>query len=126
MRDASGAEDGPPPQTKGTPLKKLRKVRKMTWVLVGWCTLILVWAIAGSASAASESSISDCVRDSSGILTRADCQSAAEAGAGLGFLAVLFIGFFGFVFFGLIWFMSRPKEKQVVYIERPATADVSD
>jgi hypothetical protein len=90
----------------------------MTWVLVAWCTLIVVWAIGGAASATSSSSVSDCVRDSAGILNRADCQSAAEAGAGIGMLLTLFIGFFGFMFFGLIWFMSRPKEKQVVFVER--------
>lgn len=56
----------------------------MTWVLIGWCTLILIWVVAG--------------------VERANCEEetyreACEAGAGIGVLLVLFIGFFGFMFF---------------------------
>lgn len=94
----------------------MRKIRKMTWVLIAWCTLIIVWAIAGAGSATSASSIAKCVSDSGGLLSRADCQSASETGAGLGVLLVLFIGFFGFVFLGMIWFMTRRRE--VVVIEK--------
>ena len=75
---------------------KLRQVRKMTYVVWAWCLLILVWAIAGGSSAASS------------------CQSSAytnacQAGAGIGVAVILFVGFFGFVFFSIIWFMTRPK-----------------
>ena len=37
-------------------------------------------------------------------------QDACEAGTGIGVLLVLFIGFIGFVFLSLIWFMTKPKE----------------
>lgn len=74
---------------------RLRRIRKMTYVLWGWCLLILTWAIAGGASA------------------QHDCnhayQSACDAGTTIGVGIVLLIGFFGFVFFSLIWFMTRPK-----------------
>ena len=70
----------------------MRSWRKMTWVLVAWCALILFWAIAGAGSA-------DCGGD-----------QACQAGAGLGVLLILFIGFFGFMFFAVIWFMTRPRE----------------
>jgi hypothetical protein len=73
--------------------------RKATWALVIWCVLILVWAIAGSAS-------NDCASQATDL-----DQSACEAGTGIGVLLILFIGFFGFVFFSLIWLMSRPRKR---------------
>jgi hypothetical protein len=76
---------------------RLRHVRKMTYVVWGWCLLILAWAIAGGSSAAN-----DCSHHA--------YQNACDAGAGIGVLLILFIGFFGFVFFSIIWFMTRPKE----------------
>ena len=37
-------------------ISKLRRVRKMTYVLWAWCLLILTWAIAGGASAENSNS----------------------------------------------------------------------
>ncbi len=68
--------------------------RKMTWVLIVWSALILWWAIGGAAS-------NKCAHQ--------QYQSACQAGTGIGVALVLFLGFIGFVFFSLIWFMSRPK-----------------
>jgi hypothetical protein len=76
---------------------RLRRVRKMTYVLWAWCLLIVVWCIAGASNAAHSCSTSA-------------YQSACQDGAGIGILIVLFIGFVGFCFFSLIWFMSRPRE----------------
>ena len=73
--------------------------RKMTWVLIVWCALILTWAIAGGGSAAE-----DCEQEQTENL-----REACEAGAGIGIAIIFLIGFFGFVFFGLIWLMTRPK-----------------
>lgn len=75
----------------------MRRWRKMTWVLIAWCALILVWAIAGGSSAANS-----CKHQT--------YQNACQAGAGIGVAIILFIGFCGFVFFSLIWFMTRPRE----------------
>jgi hypothetical protein len=52
-----------------------------------------------------------------GVLSRADCQSAVDAGTGIGIFLILFIGFVGFVFFALIWLMSRPKREVVIVRE---------
>lgn len=75
--------------------------RKMTWVLIIWSALILIWAIAGGGSVAT-----DCANEA----TRS-ARNACEAGAGIGILLIFVIGFFGFMFFGLIWFMTRPKTR---------------
>ncbi len=80
--------------------------RKMTWVLILWSAIILIWAIAGGASA-NHQSLQGCLNQ--GVLSRQDCQNAANAGTGIGVAIILVIGFFGFVFFSLIWFMSRPR-----------------
>lgn len=77
----------------------MRRWRKATWALVIWSVLILIWAIAGGAA-------NDC-----GSETTELNQSACEAGTGIGVAIVLFIGFVGFVFFSLIWLMSRPKNR---------------
>lgn len=77
----------------------------MTWVLIVWCGGILAWAIVGGASAAH-----DCaVQSGDQYLSAHAAQQACNAGAGIGVAAILGIGFFGFVFFALIWFMTRPK-----------------
>lgn len=81
----------------------MRHWRKMTWVILIWCALILVWAIAGGSSANS-----DCVGNASDQLT----QDACDAGTGIGVAIVLFIGFVGFVFLSLIWFMTRPSGRE--------------
>jgi hypothetical protein len=73
--------------------------RKATWALVIWCALILIWAIAGGAS-------NNCGSQP----THLD-KSACQAGTGIGVAIILLIGFFGFIFFSLIWLMSRPKNR---------------
>lgn len=76
-------------------MKKILRWRKMTWVLIIWCALILAWAIGGAAS-------NDCAAD----------DDACAAGTGLGVLVILFVGFFGFMFFAVIWFMTRPRDRR--------------
>jgi hypothetical protein len=75
----------------------MRRWRKMTWVVLLWCAAIIAWAIA-TGSAASK----NC-----GTLSQDTCNAAG----GLGVALVLFIGFFGFVFLALIWFMTRPRTR---------------
>jgi hypothetical protein len=76
----------------------MRRWRKMTWVIWLWCAAIIVWAVAGGSSAANNCS-------------DAAYQDACNAGAGIGVAIILLIGFFGFVFLALIWFMTRPKTR---------------
>jgi len=74
---------------------RLRHVRKMTYVLWAWCLAILAWAVAGGSSAAST--------------CHGTYANACQAGTGIGVALILFVGFCGFVFLSLIWFMTRPK-----------------
>lgn len=84
--------------------------RKMTWVLIVWCALIVIWAIAGGSSS-DHQDVAQCVQQAAGFLSNQSCQNAADAGKGIGVALILLIGFVGFVFFSLIWFMSRPKTR---------------
>ena len=86
-------------------MKKLTKVRKMTWVLWAWCLAIVVWVIAGANS--TQAQVAKCVHQ--GVLSAQTCSNAVDAGDGIGIAVVLVIGFMGFVVLSLIWFMSRPR-----------------
>jgi hypothetical protein len=81
----------------------------MRWVVVLWCALILVWAIAGGSSAAHKTA-SECANQT--VLSVKTCEEASNAGTGLGVAIILLIGFFGFVFFSFIWLMTRPKRRE--------------
>lgn len=99
--------------------------RKMTWVLFIWSAVILVWAIAGGASAANQ-----CAHQTgNAYLSASTAQSACNAGTGIGVAAILGLGFFGFVFLSLIWFMTRPKGRDCpvcgVSVKRGKTACAS-
>jgi hypothetical protein len=98
--DGSQWTDQRAPGHTAVQLPRKKGLRKMSWVLIIWCALILVWAIAGGGSAAN-----DCEGKA-----RELNQSACEAGAGIGIAIILLIGFFGFVFLSLIWFMTRPRQ----------------
>jgi hypothetical protein len=82
----------------------------MTWVLIAWSVLVLVWVIVGVNSA-------DCENE--------EFQDACEAGTGLGVGVILFLGFMGFVVLALVWFMTRPREARVVNAGPPAGQFVS-
>jgi hypothetical protein len=84
---------------------KLRRVHKMTYVLWAWCLLILTWAIAGGASAENSA---HCSTQAYSKL----CQNATDAGTAIGVAIVLLIGFFGFAFLSMIWFMTRPNNQE--------------
>lgn len=89
------------------PEKKRRKllVRKMTWVLILWSLLILVWIVSAAGSTGDD--VEECVAE--GFLTRQECQDSIDAGTGLGVFFVLIFGFIGFIVLGMVWFMTRPK-----------------
>ena len=88
---------------------KIKNVRKMTWALWAWCLAIIAWAIGAGSTGAHDAA--NCTKTA--YLSAADCANATGAGAGIAVLLILLIGFFGFVFLSIIWFMSRPKPQPV-------------
>jgi len=93
--------------------------RKMTWVIIAWSVLCTFWLFSGMSSASDIAT--SCATDpdvTSGILTKQECIDASQAGAGLGAVFIIFIWGFILIVLSLIWFMTRPREKHVVYVER--------
>ena len=82
--------------------------RKMTWVIIIWCVLILVWMVAGGSSAQDANDCANEVTESARQL----CEDATDVGTGIGVALIGFLGFVGFVFLSLIWFMTRPKGRE--------------
>jgi hypothetical protein len=82
--------------------------RKMTWVVIGWCALIVFWIVAAGVSAGNEAH-KYCTEHETVFLTLKACEEARHVGTGIGVALILVIGFTGFVFFSLIWLMTRPK-----------------
>lgn len=78
----------------------MRKWRKMTWVLLIWCALIFAWMIVGAGEANCDDEATE------------ELRTACEAGAGVGILLIALVGFFGFTFLAIIWFMTRPRTKE--------------
>lgn len=79
--------------------------RKMTWVIVIWCVVIVAWMIGGGSAA---QDANDCASEATKALQQV-CQDATDVGTGLGIAVIAFIGFVGFVFLSIIWFMTRPR-----------------
>lgn len=90
----------------------LPKWRKATWAIAIWSALMSLWIVVGGGSAASSCSS----ETGDGVLSASTAQDACTAGAGIGIAILMVVAFVGFVFFSLIWIMSRPKVQQVVVI----------
>lgn len=73
--------------------------RKTTWAIVVWCAVIIIWAIAGGSNAANN------------CQAQGYYKNACDAGAGIGVALILLIGFVGFVFLSLIWFMTGRRRR---------------
>jgi len=80
----------------------------MTWALVVWTVIFVIWSVAGSDNS---SAVNDCVNSSNGVLTKADCQGAADVGTGIGLTLIWLLWFVGFVVLSITWFMTKPKHR---------------
>jgi hypothetical protein len=98
---------------------RIRKWRKMTWTLLVFNGLMLIWAISAGASASGTST--ECLNDT--VLGAETCNDAQDIGAGIAVVMIGVLWFVGFIVLSLIWFMTRPKEEKVVYVERAAPTD---
>jgi hypothetical protein len=94
------------------------KWRKATWAIVLWTALAVVWIAVGIANT---SAPANC-----GGLDQATCQGAYNVGVGAGITIIIFVWFLGFLVFGLIWLMSRPKDNVLVYGPQGQQVTVSE
>jgi hypothetical protein len=87
----------------------------MTWAIVIFSALMLIWIIAGVASnpSVSDAEIADCTEG--GFFTEAECRDTLEAagdvGTGIGVGIIVFLWIIGFLFLSIIWFMTRPHRR---------------
>jgi len=86
----------------------MRHWRKMTWALIVWSALVVLWAVAGAAGSGSAAT-DYCEHHRSAYLSQHGCEEAHNVGTGIGVAAIVFVGFLGFVVLSLVWFMTRPK-----------------
>ena len=70
----------------------------MTWALIAWSVLMLIWIIGGASS-------TNCGDKPTELE-----KNACEAGTGIGVTALFMLWFVGFVVLSLIWFMTRPRD----------------
>jgi len=91
-------------QRKGLSMNPLQW-RKMTWVLNIWNVIFLIWIIAG----VSDRSSKTC--EASTYLSKQDCIAASDAGTTIGVGLIIFLWFLGFVVLGLVWFMTRRRDR---------------
>jgi hypothetical protein len=92
-------------QTVAAPQSKRRfpRFRKATWVLIIFNVLMLIWVISGIASVGG---------GSCNGLDQATCNAAKDIGGGIGVALLIVLWFIGFVVLGLVWLMSKPKNRQ--------------
>ena len=79
--------------------------RTMTWVLIGWSTLIVVGGLIVSGHTDSKTA-SECQNVfGDGSL----CQQTGSATGAAQFEHIMTIGVVGFVVLSIVWFMTRPQ-----------------
>jgi len=80
--------------------------RKMTWAIVIFSALMLLWLIVGITSADNSS---HCAQETSRFFSKSDCTAARDVGTGIGAAIISTLWFIGFLVLSLIWFMTRPR-----------------
>lgn len=80
--------------------------RKMTWVLIGWSTLIVVGSLMASGHTV-ERTTAEC---QSTLGAGGACQEVANATGTAQFEHLMKIGVVGFVVLSLVWFMTRQQD----------------
>jgi hypothetical protein len=76
--------------------------RKMTWVLLAWVALTVLF-IVGINTWANNDVREDCIGDSF------ECDTAISIASGVWTAIGVVVGFLGFFALGLIWLMTRPR-----------------
>jgi hypothetical protein len=84
-------------------MKYLRGHRKMSWAIVIWTALFVLWAFSGMSAVAD-----NCVGMTGSDLDL--CNAGTGIGAGIGLFLIGSIWFVGFIVLSIVWFMTRPKD----------------
>ena len=84
----------------------MTKWRKMSWAILVWTGLFLIWGIAGAGNVSTE----DCVGEYASA-----CEAGTAIGAGIGLTLIFLLWFIGFIVLAIVWFMTRPKNNVTVY-----------
>ena len=95
--------------------------RKMTWALIIWSLLIVVWVVGGVIHNET-TTVQQCIND--GVLGQRTCHDAVNAGTGIAVMLVIGLGFIGFVVLSLIWLMTRPRPVVIVQQAQPGAQPV--
>jgi hypothetical protein len=82
--------------------------RKMTWAILIFSVLMLIWIIAGAGASDNHG---HCLREH-GVLSVRSCEDARDVGTGIAVGLIAFLWFVGFVILSIIWFMTRPKGRE--------------
>ncbi len=80
--------------------------KKMTWAIVIFSTLMLLWLVLGITSADNSS---HCAHETSRFFSRNDCTAARDVGTGIGAAIIFTLWFVGFIVLSILWFMMRPR-----------------
>lgn len=78
--------------------------RKMTWAVLAWNVLMLVWIIAGAASASHNP---QCAHTAT--LGAHACQSATDVGASIGVGLLVGLWVVGDLILGVLWMVTRGR-----------------
>lgn len=92
----------------------------MTWVLWAWVTLTVLFIVLINTVPNEDELLADCRTNSASTAEQAGCELGTEIAAGVWTAVGVVVGFMGFIVLALIWFMTRPKEPEIVYVQAPA------
>jgi hypothetical protein len=85
--------------------------RKMTWLILVFSAVMLVWLVGGAASNpdVTRAEVAECAEG--GFFTEEECRDTLEAagdiGTGIGVSLIFLLWFVGFVTLSIVWFMTR-------------------
>ena len=80
----------------------MRHWRKMTWAILVWTAVFVLWGATGMGAVSAE-----CTGLAGDEL--ATCQAATAIGGGIGLTLIFMLWFVGFIVLALVWLMTRPK-----------------
>ena len=96
----------------------MKRWRVMTWLVLAFNLLMLIWLVAGVGGAAQEG-ITDCAGLAGRALSNCEAGNAGTAvGAGIGAAIIIFLWAMGDVILGVIWLVTRKKEPQTVIVQQ--------